>query len=887
MVVVGPEAAVPDLAGAWPFVGRTEAVVRVRAALDASSRAVVLTGPAGTGKTRLLTEVLRTAALDGTTVAHVTGTRSASAIPFGALASLLPVEELLADSIVGVVERAARAIASRGGGRDVLVAVDDAHLLDDASATLVHQLVLDGSVRLLLALRSGEPLGAPIASVLTDTSTDVVEITELRRRDVRDLVSHVLGDDVDEAIVQALWDASKGNPLYVRELLIASVEAGSIRRDGSLWTLSGRPDVPPRLVELVEARLDAVDEEARATLELLAVAGSLGRDALEAVAGTDTVSDLALRGLISVRRDARRQHVQVAHPLYDEALRRRLSPRRLRAVQLRLAESIEAVGMRRRDDRVRVTTMRLDAGGRLDADLLEAAAKDAYFSLDVQLSERLTRAAVTAGGGPGLRRMLAEILRYQGRFDEADTVLATAAPTADERERALTAIVRSEILFRGLGEHDRAMQLLRETIRNVVDPALRDELTAGEATITVFSGDVRTAVAMARPLFDAGPSRAAAAAATPLVTGLTFMGRSDEATVVAQRGFEIATSLGHQESQAVVAVHVVERCLALVESGRLADAEMVARMSYEWALAGEHRLGQAWFALLLGRAAQHAGRMEDAVRRYRESSLAFRDLRDHGIRRWALAGIAQASATLGRPADAVVALDELDTAPSTAVHLLEAEVLRARAWTAMARGALSDGRRLLRDAADWARARGQRGLELSALHDLVRIGHARDVHDDLLDAGAGAEGPLAAARLAHALGARRRDGALLDDASDAFAAIATNLFAAEASSQAAAAHRRAGRTGPAQRSAARAEELLARCEGARTPALGAAIGDRGIDRLTPRELEIARMAATGQSSRDIAQRLDVSVRTVDNQLQRAYTKLGISGRRQLAEWFGT
>src|SRR4029453_17546567 len=116
MLVVGPEAAMPDLAGGWPFVGRADTVTRVRAALAASSRAVVLTGPAGTGKTRFLTEVLRAAGREGATVPHVTGTRSASAIPFGALASLLPVDELLSESIVGVVERAARVIAARGRG---------------------------------------------------------------------------------------------------------------------------------------------------------------------------------------------------------------------------------------------------------------------------------------------------------------------------------------------------------------------------------------------------------------------------------------------------------------------------------------------------------------------------------------------------------------------------------------------------------------------------------------------------------------------------------------------------------------------------------------------------------------------------------------------------
>jgi DNA-binding CsgD family transcriptional regulator len=72
---------------------------------------------------------------------------------------------------------------------------------------------------------------------------------------------------------------------------------------------------------------------------------------------------------------------------------------------------------------------------------------------------------------------------------------------------------------------------------------------------------------------------------------------------------------------------------------------------------------------------------------------------------------------------------------------------------------------------------------------------------------------------------------------------------------------------------------LARCEGARpVTVLGAAVADE----LTAREREIALLAAGGLRSRDIAERLVVSVRTVDNHLQRAYRKLGVSRREDLA-----
>ncbi|MEU8267544.1 helix-turn-helix transcriptional regulator [Sphaerisporangium sp. NPDC049002] len=83
--------------------------------------------------------------------------------------------------------------------------------------------------------------------------------------------------------------------------------------------------------------------------------------------------------------------------------------------------------------------------------------------------------------------------------------------------------------------------------------------------------------------------------------------------------------------------------------------------------------------------------------------------------------------------------------------------------------------------------------------------------------------------------------------------------------------------------AARATELRARCEGADTPLL--ATGHEAVP-LTARERDIALLAAGGTPSKDIAQTLVLSVRTVDNHLQKIYTKLGVTTRRDLAHALG-
>ena len=106
---------------------------------------------------------------------------------------------------------------------------------------------------------------------------------------------------------------------------------------------------------------------------------------------------------------------------------------------------------------------------------------------------------------------------------------------------------------------------------------------------------------------------------------------------------------------------------------------------------------------------------------------------------------------------------------------------------------------------------------------------------------------------------------------------------AEAADAAAAAFRDAGREASARAAAARAAVLLDACEGARPPTL---VGGQAVEALTRREREIAVLAASGLSSRQIAERLVVSVRTVDNHLQRAYRKLGVSRRQDLAQVLG-
>lgn len=130
----------PILGEQWDLVGRQSLLAEVMERAAGGGGGIVLCGPSGVGKTRLAREALARLQNAGRPVEWVAATRATSAIPFGAVSHLLPkdgrdVPEVLHGTVVGV---------------------DDAHLLDDASAAVVHQLAVRGGAFLLITIRYGQ-----------------------------------------------------------------------------------------------------------------------------------------------------------------------------------------------------------------------------------------------------------------------------------------------------------------------------------------------------------------------------------------------------------------------------------------------------------------------------------------------------------------------------------------------------------------------------------------------------------------------------------------------------------------------------------------------------------------------------------------------------------
>jgi DNA-binding NarL/FixJ family response regulator len=244
---------------------------------------------------------------------------------------------------------------------------------------------------------------------------------------------------------------------------------------------------------------------------------------------------------------------------------------------------------------------------------------------------------------------------------------------------------------------------------------------------------------------------------------------------------------------------------------------------------------------------------------------------------FALASVAQAAGQAGDAETAAAARAEMERTPLSH-KAFTAELDLGRAWAAAASGALSRARDHARDGAAVARNRGQHALTVRALHELCRLGDPAAAAPELAELATRVDGPFAPNAAAHAAALVAGDAEALLQAAERFAAADALLVAAEAAEAAAAAHREAGRAASARAASARAALWLSRCEGAQPPTMP---GPAEAADLTPREREIALLAAGGASSREIAGRLVLSVRTVDNHLQNAYRKLGVSRRQDL------
>jgi DNA-binding CsgD family transcriptional regulator len=869
----------------WPLVGRWEEIELFESTLDdPRAHGFVMHGHAGVGKTRLGDECLAVAHRRGRTVARASAGEGTQSAPLGALAHLLPpgIADVRFD-LVAVLDAVAPELRIQGEHGPLVLFVDDLHRLDATSAVLLAQLVDADLVFLVATVRSGEPIPPSVAALWQRARVRRVDLPELDQAGVDTLLHLVLRGPVAPGTIETLWAASRGNVLFVRELVLGALATGGLIEQHGVWQMTGPLVTTAPLLELVEARFGELDAKSRDALDVLAVWEPTSLAMVETVVDARLLEDLDRSGLLSIRIDGRRQQLGLAHPLYGEILRGRMSALTRRRLLIDHADEIEQRGARRREDPIRIATARVDAAAPADPELLIEGARLARWGHDFPQVERLARAALLGAATPEAGFMLGEALHELGAYEEAEEVLGAALDVVSPEDALfkLVAEMRALNLMWGLHRHQDALVVNRAAQARCADPIEAAELALWEATLLAYSGRPVDALAVLDAQGDPANARARVMRAVAEVATLIAMGRPETAADLARAAFAEHSQMPPQMAAADAGLHVIMQIYALIESGAMRDAFALAHAAYDSLPPNAPPGGPMWLTHLLGRSSLLMGDVVTARRWLGEAVARCEAHAMIGPRRLALSLLATAHALLGDAATAAAAVADLDRAPELAFARAEQEV--GRAWALVAAADVPGARQVLLDAAAMAAATGYRITEASLLHDVARLGDAAAVADRIEELAAECEGSLIQAYAAHA---RARTGVRPEPllaAADRFDEIGAALLAAEAATEAAQAFQRQGDQRAAWAAHGQAARFLQACEGARTPALATTTS---LVPLSAREREIATFAARGETAKDIAARLFLSMRTVNNHLQNVYTKLGISGRGELAQALG-
>lgn len=860
----------------WPLTGRDDELRLVLDTLGGARASVVLAGAAGVGKTRLMRELLASLEATGREVNLAVATMAASKIPFGALIALLP--ELAEGQLehLALAQRLYDRLADDG---ESVVAIDDAHLLDDFSAAIVHQLAVRDATTLVLTLRTGERSPDPIASMVKDGYAQRFELQPLSREETERLVTSGLGVVATRTLLR-LFEVTRGNPLYLREIVFGAIDSGSMRLEAGVWTWGAEATPSPLLHDVVSSRLGELDNPEQRALEILALGEPLELEVFDALASTEIVAELERKGLVVEARREQGTEVRLVHPIYAEVLRAQVAPRDAQAARRSLVEIWERSTVRRPDDVLRMAVVHLESGIHDRPSLLCEGSAQALAATDWELAHRLAAAAYSASASAESAFALAQANASLGRFEECAKIGRPflAAGIGDRTHSELARTV-AWALYAGLDRPDEADRVYLRAAEASTDEAMRQRLLAGRTNLLACIGRGGEALAINLKALESPELEAVAIAQHVSVAGriLALTGKTTDAIALIDKHMPAILSIS-EGNAGVLTETFTARLVALAFAGPVAEGLAFVEPLYELTVQLGNDAGRIGAASGLAALYTLAGRPRTACEFADVVLSLWKSRGHHEARDWIAAFYAESLALLGRVDEAAEKSMDAQSIWSHSPRYFQPEIKRTGAWVLAARGELSHARQLALEAAAEAQRSESLMLELMARYDAVRLGVVEEC-SAVRTLAADAQGELVRAIGLHAAGVEADDPKVLDTAAASLEAAGRVLCAAEAAAQAAAAYERGGLRGSAAAAAERSRRLAERCEGAMTPIL---IAGARPDPLTPREREVALLASQGLSNKAIAERLVTSARTVEGHLYQVYAKLGVSGRADLA-----
>ena len=851
--------------------GELAVLSRVAAETAEGPRIVLVSGEAGIGKTRLCGEFAATLP-EAWTSLRVTGYPGQLGAPFRSL--ILPPRQSATEEWE---DHLASQLAQRAADAPLAFIVEDIHWMHPQAAPIlshVVDVVATAPLLVLITFRTGaHPAGSPVAqgvaALTRRPDASEIRLSPLTPAGVGELAG-LLGHPVDGAAAAALVERSGGVPLYVEELA----------------RVTG--DVPWSLAEAIMARLLPLGEDAVALTELLALAGRPVDDrVIEAI---DPTLPRALRTLFDaglvVWGDG---VVSLRHALVGELLADRMTSDQRRRTHAQLAAALEATEL------VGPEVIALHWA---DADQPDRAATWATRALQREFRYGFRS---TPSADP-----LVETLTEVSTGARMERVARQHAEQGNVRS-ALVWAGAAEAAYLSHGDDDRATTMWQRGVLRAVD-LTREKATRGEehtpdslaalVSQSLSDGDLPLAREFAQELADLSDQEGWAGHRWTAYHALSDVGETEAAIEMLdalQRDFVAAgdhdqVAVCHEcRSWSVFARGDIGEAITHMRSA-LAESvvsstpqRQLTSVMLAFMLATIGELAEAR-ALANGLADQEPfGMLHDiplAVVRFEEGHPTEASGPLSTFLPMAKAVQLQGRVQVFLPMSAALARIQLESnSPTEALATIDQAVEMDNAVLSPTRYDLMVSR---------VRAGLELGLDhvvddaLAVLNDQARVAGGPAVQAAATVAAgmhAAHSGRRAEARKRFVAGARLLEQApRWAHAGDAWCDAAEQAIALGEDpglelDRAGALSRRKG-LGRIQR---RVEELVGREDPSRSPVV-----PRELASLTPRELEVVRLVAAGYTNRGVADALYLSEGTVGNYLSRAFSKLGVGRRAELA-----
>ena len=859
--------------------------------------AVMLLGDSGIGKSTLLEAVVAELHSE-VTPARIHGSPALTNVPYGVLGPFivgLPVREATSQLAVLRTFWSRLEDERHTSGKPLLLIVDDAHDLDEATAGILVELAAAGWAKLLIAAAARPGLPEPLLQLWFEGIAVRLDLRPLTQQQTDELLSHRLGPQVLPNVAELLWEASAGNPLLLNGLIDDAKSDGTLLQRNGVWLLT-RPlnSHGDQLTDVVRRQLLRRLPAERQALNLIALAEPVSRELIESLVGEAAVAALVERELIKAT-SSPHSELRLRHAVYGDTLRNLISP--ARSLQLRQSllqdmdtEPTSAEGL------LRQVSWALECGTDVDdRQLLRAAV------LASRLYEDEWARKIAARVQDPELQMAARSVIARTYFNTADYAAARDILEADfGKGQSIAALLTGTLMWAAvltsLGHRPadimaRARELLRAGEQlAAVNPedaesilaATRERYATMGSMVLALAGEFERAPNTVLPgakddppppvnQFDAAFRLALEA------ERLLVQGKAHQAFAAASEALSTAGS-GHDELCFLAEFLVVRAVSAVIHSGDWDAAEtLLAGVAASTgpsriAFGGGGHAAHGIIQLYQGKTAQSLHTLGAALESLRladpqqlfalTASMAFAAAAEAGDKDKAAAFLADCEAA----------------APAVSRYL--------RTLSEMAvvygKARLGNHPEAIAELLVLGRPHGggdAPGLEFDSLAFRLALGDP-DAASRLLELKPELEGRRAAAICGYA--SAIATGLAPDHLEAAKSCEDAELwsFAALAYDAAAAAYRSAGDTLRERMAMSLRKRCLGRADSIPGTEPEAETDSLGL--LTRRERDIVALAVRGLSDRQIAGELHVSIRTVEGHLYRSYAKLNVKGRDQLA-----